>query len=76
MSDLLEPEHCIKILNGLGCAATSKVFAHDCGFGQYWATGDGSPFFVQHDQASSKVLGRPFARVLDALMRRRPSGTC
>jgi hypothetical protein len=31
----------------LGCAEIGPGGKHPCGYGQWWQTGNGSPFFVQ-----------------------------
>jgi hypothetical protein len=31
----------------LGCAEIGPVRKHPCGYGQWWQTGNGKPFFVQ-----------------------------
>jgi hypothetical protein len=69
LGEFEEPEHCRRILNDLGCDAYGEIQQHDLLYGQKWKTGNGSPFFIQHDEACGKVLAKPFERIHTHLIR-------
>jgi hypothetical protein len=53
----------------LGCAETGPPGEHPCGYGQWWRTGNGSPFFVQWIGPDGPVNPYTFGRLVDHMRR-------
>lgn len=67
--DLLDHDQCCVFLYSLGCAEDDAPGHGKGGYGQWWKSANGSAFFVQMDEASGKVVGWSFARIMTQLMR-------